>query len=260
MSDTGIDKVLSLFSPVGLGDLDAIRFMNRVDTKFIFPADKLAVLLERLSVSYNILEIGEVRAFPYHSKYLDSESLFFYTQHVTGKLARHKVRYRKYLATGNSFLEIKRRNNKNRTSKWRIESDFDRDNLNNDGLTFIKKHIRNIGVDLQTVLSNRFTRVTLAGIETRERITLDSDISFSSIGSNSIELPYLAIAELKSDGYPHKSEFTKVIRDLGIKPTGFSKYCIGTALLKDIPRKNILKPKLLLLKKIENEYLKSCGS
>jgi hypothetical protein len=118
----------------------------------------------------------------------------------------------------------------------------------------------NTGLDLQTVLDNKFTRITLAGIETRERITLDFDISFSTAGTNSIELPFLAIAELKSDGYPRKSQFTGVIRGMGIKPTGFSKYCIGTALLKDIPRKNILKPKLLLLKKIENEYLKSCGS
>lgn len=260
MSNPGIDRALKLFTPVGLEDLDAIRFMNRVDTKYIFVVDKLPILLEQLSVSYKILEIGEVRAFPYHSKYLDSAGLFFYNQHVTGRLSRHKVRYRKYVATGNSFLEVKRRNNKNRTSKWRIESDFERDNLNDDGFTFIKKHISDAGIDLQTVLSNKFTRITLAGIETQERITFDFEISFSTVEANSIELPYLAIAELKSDGFPRQSKFTGVIRDLGIKPTGFSKYCIGTALLKDIPRKNILKPKLLLLKKIENEHLKSYSS
>jgi|WetSurMetagenome_2_1015567.scaffolds.fasta_scaffold81283_3 hypothetical protein len=257
MSSTEINNALNLFSPVGLEDLDAIRFMNRVDTKFIFPVYKLNTLLERLSMSYKILEIGEVRAFPYHSKYLDSEGLFFYNQHVTGKLSRHKVRYRKYLATGNSFLEIKKRSNKNRTIKWRIESDFEIDNLNDNGLIFVKKHIADIGDNLQTVLSNKFTRITLAGLESSERVTLDFNISFSTIKSDSIELQYLAIAELKSDGYPGKSEFTRIVRDLGIRATGFSKYCIGTALLKDIPRKNILKPKLLLLKKIENEYLKS---
>jgi|WetSurMetagenome_2_1015567.scaffolds.fasta_scaffold30953_2 hypothetical protein len=260
MFNPAIDRALKLFSPVGLGDIDSIRFMNRIDTKYIFSADMLPVLLKHLSESYKILEIEGVRAFPYQSKYLDSDCFYFYNQHVTGKLSRYKVRYRKYLATGNSFLEVKRKNNRNSTSKWRIESDFEQDNLNNDGLIFLKNYIRDIGFDLHIVLYNKFTRITLAGINSRERITLDFAISFSSNGSQSVELPFLAIAELKSEGVPRQTAFKGVVRELGIKITGFSKYCIGIALLNDVPKKNILKPKILLLKKIEYEYFKSCGS
>jgi hypothetical protein len=44
---------------------------------------------------------------------------------------------------------------------------------------------------------------------------------------------------------------------MSIYPAGFSKYCIGTALLNNSLKKNILKPKLLKIKSIENESFKS---
>jgi len=47
--------------------------------------------------------------------------------------------------------------------------------------------------------------------------------------------------------------FNILIKNLNIYPTGFSKYCTGIVMINDFMKKNIIKPKLLLIKKIENE-------
>ena len=251
-----IHTILNSFSPVTLEEMEALRLMNRMDTKFVFSAGLLPEFLHSLAPDYKILEIGQRRDSIYNTKYLDTEDLLFYIQHVRGKLARHKIRFRKYESTGATFLEIKKKTNRNRTVKWRTENCFVNDILDDPATQFIKKHLPYNSSPLQVKLENKFTRITLAGFETKERITLDYCMSFSSSNGALIELPYLAIAELKSEGFPSWSPFVLVAKKFGIKPTGFSKYCMGNVLLKDLPKKNVLKQKIILLNKIENEYSK----
>src|SRR5664279_6433090 len=117
-----IHKLLSSFVPIGLNEMDDVSLMNRVETKYVFSANKLPELLNHLSKGYRMLDIDLMRIFPYHTTYLDTSDFLFYTQQLRGKLNRHKVRYRCYESTGLAFLEIKKRTNKNRTIKWRIES------------------------------------------------------------------------------------------------------------------------------------------
>ncbi len=256
--DTNI--VLNSFNPVTLEETGSIRLMNRVDTKYLFPATLMPDLLERLSHSYRILQIEGKRAFHYNTRYLDTSDMLFFTQHVTGKLARYKIRFRKYESTGMTFLEIKKKTNKCRTVKWRIENNSDVTALDENAALFINKHIPFNSFVLQPILENKFTRVTLAGIDSNERITFDTSMSYDTCEGEKTELPFLAIAELKSEGYPSVSPFIMAVKEMGIQPAGFSKYCMGNALLRDVPKKNILKQKLLLLNKIENEYSKFNGS
>jgi hypothetical protein len=51
------------------------------------------------------------------------------------------------------------------------------------------------------------------------------------------------------------SPFAVVMKQMGIRCRRFSKYCMGSALIMDMPRKNLLKFNLLLINKIENEYI-----
>jgi len=247
---------LNSFCQVTLEEMQSLRLMNRMDTKFVFSAGSLPEFLNALAPDYKILEIGQRRNFIYNTKYLDTEDMIFYIQHVRGKLARHKIRFRKYESTGTTFLEVKKKTNRNRTVKWRTENSFTNDLLDDPATQFIKKHIPYSSSPLQVKLENKFTRITLAGFETKERITFDYCMSFSSLNGARIDLPYLAIAELKSEGFPSWSPFVITAKKLGIKPTGFSKYCIGNAMLKDLPKKNVMKQKIILLNKIENEYSK----
>lgn len=260
MSYTSYKNFLSSYQPVTLGELDSVKLMHRRDTKFPLKASSLPELLELLSGSYRILEMDNRREFIYSTRYLDTDEMTFYLQHVTGKLARYKIRYRKYESTGRTYLEIKRKSNKNRTSKWRIENNSSPEQPDEEAFCFIRKHIPFNSFSLHPELENTFTRITLAGIETHERITFDFNLTFTSTEGKKMSLPYLAIAELKSEGYPSRSPFMLTMKQMSIKPAGFSKYCMGTALLNDVPKKNLLKQNMLYLNKIAYESSKFNGA
>jgi hypothetical protein len=258
MIESEISEILNSFVPITLGEMDSVELMDRVETKYVFSVKKLPELLKRFSANYKALDINDLRNFPYYTTYLDTPELLFYTQQITDKLNRHKIRYRLYESTGISFLEIKMKTNKERTIKWRIENYSDSCSPDDSASAFIKEYLPYNSLDLHTALINRFTRITLVGININERITLDYNISFSESDGKVTQLPFLAIAELKSERYVNRSMAGIVLRQNGIRPVNFSKYSFGSALIKDIPRKNALKPKFLLINKIKNEYNESC--
>jgi hypothetical protein len=252
-----IHKLVSSFVPIGLNEMDDVSLMNRVETKYVFSANRLPDLLNHLLNSYRILDINLIRIFPYHTTYLDTSDLLFYTQQLRGKLNRNKVRYRCYESTGLSFLEIKKRTNKNRTIKWRIESKLGTYSLDDNVAAFFNEYLPLDYHALNPVLINQFNRITLVGTNAKERVTLDYDLAFRSTGGRNSELPYLAVAELKREKESGKSPFGLIMKQLGLRPTRFSKYCIGSTLTTDIPKRNSIKPNLLLINKIENEYTMS---
>lgn len=256
-----IDSALSLINPISLDEMISVPLMNRTDTKFVFSVSRLPDLINLIDGRYRVLEIDHLRTFPYNTTYLDTPEYLFYNQHITGKLERHKIRYRRYETTGTSFLEIKKKTNKRRTIKYRIENNLLQGSFDDPAVNFINEHSPINSMLIKPVLINRFTRATLIRLESKERITIDFNISFTELtNGEQIEMPYLTIVELKKESGTAFSPFNNLIKQLGIYPTGFSKYCIGNAILNDVLRKNRIKPKLLLLKKIENEYIRSFGN
>lgn len=254
-SESTLVNTLSGFTPISLPEMDGCAFMNRVDTKFVFPISKLHGLLNALKNHYRVLEINGKRNFPYCSTYLDTPDYYFFNQHLRGIPNRYKVRYRVYEATGVSYLEVKFKHKNNRTLKWRVKNELLGTRLNGDALQFLFGYIQDNANSVAPVLVNRFQRITLVGIRTRERITFDYNISFSDNSNTLIELPYLAIAELKRDGQSGSSPFLSAVKSMMIRPSGFSKYCVGTALLKPIARLNLVKPKIHLLNKIKHDQV-----
>jgi|WetSurMetagenome_2_1015567.scaffolds.fasta_scaffold10548_3 hypothetical protein len=247
---------LSKFSPVSLEEMDSVGLMNRFDTKFMFSVSRLPEFLELLVSDYKILEIGGDRAFPYSTMYLDTNGFMFFKQHITGRLERHKVRYRRYNSTGVSFLEVKRKTNKNKTVKWRMQNEYNPLSMNESASTFVNKYIGKNHSGLVPVLENGFNRITLVGFSTHERITIDYDLTFRSYNEKTLKFPYLAIVELKSESFACRSPFKAAISKSSVRMPGFSKYCVGSAMLVDNLRKNTLKEKILQINKIENEYSK----
>lgn len=252
-----IHKILDSFIPVSLDNMDKVRLMNRVEKKYVFCTDRIPALLSVLADSYYVLEINNTRIFPYCTTYLDTPDLYFYTQQVRGKLNRFKIRYRRYETTGVSFLEIKKKTNKNRTIKWRIENSLSPGSPDSAARVFIKRYLHSHVPELKPMLINGFSRITLVGKATNERITLDYDLNFASPFGNITALPFLAVAEIKREKHSSLSPFGYAMKRMNVRPGSFSKYCVGSALIMDVPRKNILKPNLLQINKIENEYLKS---
>ena len=112
-------KALERFRSIGLDEMDGIRLMNRVDTKFVTTDAMLEEILLRAESEYRVLEIDGIRMSAYDTLYYDTADLEMYMAHHNRRLRRYKVRTRTYLNSGESFLEIKRKNNRGRTKKKR---------------------------------------------------------------------------------------------------------------------------------------------
>jgi|WetSurMetagenome_2_1015567.scaffolds.fasta_scaffold02384_11 hypothetical protein len=255
-----VAALLEDYSCVGLYDLDNVKLMNRIDTKFIFPIARLADLLEIMKGQYRVLEINGERILGYNTTYFDTADYLFFNQHVTGRPERNKVRVRYYLSTATTYLEVKRRTRKNRTIKWRIEQESPGLTLDGRALEFLSGYVPDVAAILIPALHNDFRRITFAGCSFQERVTIDIDLKFRGTDGEQSDIPFLTIAELKSDGPASRSNFGKLIRQLSVKSSGFSKYCLGDALLYDIPKKNVLKSKLILLNKLENDFKSSLNA
>lgn len=260
---TGIEKILVSLNPVMLEDMDNVKLMTRIDTKYVVPVNRIPDLLTRMDGSYKVLEIRNNRLFSYFTTYLDTPGYMFFDQHVTGKPERSKVRFRKYETTGTTYLEVKRRIRKNRTIKWRIINDLAAERIcDNEACEFINEHVPQKPLLLTPVLINRFRRVTLVGADFNERITIDFNLSYTDNAGKQIAFPSVAVIELKRERSDNGSPMQELLKNCYFHSTGFSKYCIGNAILNEVRRKNLMKPKLLLLKKIGNDnnrFIDSCS-
>ena len=79
--------------PISLEEMDAIRLMNRVDTKYVTNGDKLvAVLEDAAAAGYRICEIEGKRISGYNSLYYDTDGLQMYLAHHNGRKTRQKAR------------------------------------------------------------------------------------------------------------------------------------------------------------------------
>jgi hypothetical protein len=87
-------------------------------------------------------------------------------------------------------------------------------------------------------------------IRHQERLTIDLDLQFST-DNQQVALPGIVIAEVKQDRLSARSDFIQLMREIGIRSTGFSKYCMGISMLYDGVKKNTLKPKFLMVKKLQ---------
>jgi hypothetical protein len=249
------EAALGRLMPISLDALGSVSLMNRIEIKYLINFRNIPAFIDLLSDKYQALEIGNLRLFQYSSTYLDTEDSLFYYQHVRGQFDRFKIRYRRYESTGLSFLEVKKKTNKGRTIKWRVEHKADAGHIDQHAAGFISEHSPVTADSIRPVLLNRFSRITLASIESRERITIDFNITFSDLnGSASLTFPWLAIVEFKKESYSDSLSFRSLIKNVSTYPASFSKYCVGSSLLNDSLKKNMIKRKILLIKKLENEY------
>ena len=133
-------NLLSTFEPIHLEQMERVKLMNRVDTKFAFDIKVLAEILPDLAQNYFALEINNVRTPSYQSQYFDDNKLSFYSAHHSGRPNRYKVRIRKYVESNLLFLEIKHKF-KGRTIKKRIEVDDFKSTFSNDMNKLLKANV-----------------------------------------------------------------------------------------------------------------------
>jgi hypothetical protein len=175
-----------------------------------------------------------------------------YTDHHNGKLKRYKIRIREYCNSSESFLEVKGKNNKGLVQKVRIPiTTLDVNESAN--AKFIRKNSPFKSKELSPKINVNFSRTTLVSKFSDERVTIDSGIVFNNNGTTRA-LGDVSIVEIKSSGSKDDSILFNLLRDMGINPEGFSKYCAGTIYTRDQVKKNNFKPLMFKLNKINNSH------
>lgn len=252
MQENELNQVLSLFTPISLKEMDRVKLLNRVDTKYVFDFSTLIKILPELSKFYAVLEIDNKRTNSYQTLYFDTKDFELYTKHQNGKLNRTKIRFRKYIESELCFLEIKFKNNKERTIKSRIKVKDIETVLSDSSKAFINENsLLNADV-LIASLWNSFTRITLAHKTINERLTIDLNLAFKNNYNNEeTSIPHLVIAELKQGKANVGSDFVRIIKKQHVRSMGMSKYCIGTALLNKQLKSNNFKERILKINKLK---------
>jgi len=251
-----IKNVISEFQPISLQEMDAVTLMNRLDFKYAFNIRRLPSILSVLSENYKVLEIDGIRGSHYKSTYFDTDDLSMYYDHHNGKPVRYKIRRREYVDSGLNFMEIKQKSSQGKTHKVRIMKHKGELNFTEKTASFIESQCPFESTELSPQLENYFIRYTLVHKTELERLTIDLNLTFSS-ESKECTLPYLVIAEVKREGDPLKSTFMNLMRNMSIRQSGMSKYCVGTVLLNSQIKYNRFKINILNLKKIENDTFRN---
>ena len=248
-----VENGLQDFSSISLPEIKKkAALMERVETKYVMNMQTFLDVLGELKDDYCVLEVKGKRVNHYKTIYYDTKNYSLFYAHHNGELNRYKIRSRSYKESHLSYMEVKFKNNKNKTKKERIRVEDLVTNLVGTASDFVERSSTFDSSTLFPVLSNSYARITLLSKKSVERLTFDFALSFSDLGVGSkMEIPNLVIAEVKQEKFSHSSLFMKVMHKKGVRMHGFSKYCVGLSLLKKgVVKSNNFKEKLLLVDKV----------
>ncbi len=226
--------------PIGLEALGAANLQDRIDRKFLAPLNALPAILRGVAADYRVLEVEGRRLCRYSTRYFDTEDLAFYHAHHAGRSPRCKVRVRRYLDSGQSFLEVKQKGGCGRTRKSRTL-------IADDPAWADEVTLPRLPDQLTESLQVDYVRVTLVSRTAAERITLDLMLTFRRDGE-AVAFPDVVIVEVKQAGRS-RSPFLAALRDLNLREGSLSKYCAGLATLAPQVKSNLFRPALRRLER-----------
>lgn len=249
-----LDAELEGFDQITLDELkhSEAQLLDRTETKFLMTIEECAAILADLGGSYRVLMVGGSGIGRYETKYYDTRAFLTYLQHHNGKADRYKLRFRHYLSSDMTFLEVKKKKNTGRTIKKRLETDGIPRTLDQEQRTFLTESLPADFRAFHLVLTTVYDRITLVSRDYKERITFDLNLSFSNESENR-SYPYVVVGEIKHDRALHESTAKEAFRRAGARKSAFSKYCIGVALLYPALKHNRFKQNLLFLERLSSE-------
>ena len=254
-----IADTLDALAPISLEEMDAVRLMNRVDTKYLTDnRTLLTVLHDAAAAGYRVLVADGSRVSPYDSIYFDTDGLRMFTDHRNQKLHRQKVRTRAYVNSGEAFLEIKRKNNRGRTKKKRTGIPMDElPDFRADAAAcrYLDDWSDFRAEEISPTLETAFDRITLVNPALTERITIDTDLRFKNFRTGlETALGDAVIIELKQDGHA-ASQMKQILLNNRVKPVRISKYCIAETLTDPSVKSNRFKVKVRTIEKTINKKI-----
>ena len=236
------EEIIDRFERVAPDLLARRSLLHRTDSKFIVSAPDLKPLLTQIADHYAILTANGEAVMTYQTLYYDTADLQCFHDHRRGRRVRHKVRVRHYPDRGLSYLEVKTKRSDRRTVKYRRAKTYGNNELTSDDRRFIKEHCDVPVAALEPQVWTNFGRLTLVGIDTNERVTIDIDLQFR--GRGAADLGAAAIVEVKQSPFCMRTPIMQTLRRRGIRPASASKYCAATALTRTDVRQNRLLPSL----------------
>ena len=220
-----------------LDEVAALR--SRFDRKYVLsPADGtdfLAALFGGAHHHWAVLDVENRRQFDYRSLYFD-HSLSLFWAHVRSRRLRFKVRTRTYGANSGAVLEIKTRDGRGHTMKFRIQRTDNLPRLTEEERTWVDRQLVSLGLTpcanvLVPSAEIRYQRMTLVDAQAHERITIDLHVTAGWPASETT-VPVLGdacVIEIKSNHV--RTPPVAIMQQLGMRAVSMSKYCAGLATL-----------------------------
>ncbi|NOT32670.1 MAG: VTC domain-containing protein [Candidatus Eisenbacteria bacterium] len=215
---------------------------RRTDSKFAMAPARAAELLFELSGDYALLSAGSARVASYRTLYFDTPRLEFFHAHRRGRRVRHKVRVRHYPDRLVSALEVKSRRTELETFKqWRGRA-YGESELSEEDRAFVRLHTGSEQPVAPEVWTE-FRRITLLGLRSHERVTLDFDLAIEGRHGRR-ELEDVVVVEVKQWPFCRSTPAMSALRAGGSRPRRLSKYCIAIAIAHPEVRLDVRLPDL----------------
>jgi hypothetical protein len=231
--------------------LDALNekaeMLSRIDNKYVLRRKHLSAILPALTENFDVLAIDNLRAFTYDTRYFDDAERSAYYEHHQGVRKGFKVRVRRYTDSDLCFLEVKVKSQRGMTEKFRRPYDpTGLDALTPEARTYAsetyaQQYGKPFHYQLAPALDVRYRRITLVGKTGGERMTIDTDLRFTTPNAVLATGTGVFIVETKSANGRGFADLT--LRSAHERPTKrCSKYCIGMAALGEVSRYNHFLP------------------
>lgn len=176
--------------------------------------------------------------------YFDTPDLTCYLLADRRRRRRFKIRTRTYVDSAECWLEVKTRDHRGHTVKYRQSHDADRPTvMTTDGRRFTDQVIAGAAIPhtaafaFAPTLVTSYRRNTLFLNASDSRVTIDIDLRWMLDDGRCVELPEMAIVETKTAGRPSQAD--RLLWRNGSRPSRISKYGTGLAALRpDLPSRN----------------------
>jgi hypothetical protein len=222
------------------------KLLRRADSKFVLGAERLPELLSWLRRDYAVLRAGSSRVATYRTLYFDTPELRCFHDHRRGRRPRHKVRIRHYPDRRVSFFELKSKLSDVLTDKHQLDIPYLQDTLPAAALELLGGRFPSLAGRLEPQLWTNFRRLTLIGLATHERVTIDTELQVGDPGALE-DLAHVAIVEVKQARFSTRTPVMAALRGARLRPSSASKYCTAVALTRRGLRLNRLLPALRVI-------------
>lgn len=244
MVSEDIAAITDQFAPISLEAINTRASLQvRADNKYFLTWPMFNEFMTSLRHSHAIMEIGGQRAFAYDTQYFDTVGLANYWSHMQERRKRFKCRCRNYVDSGLHVFEIKLKGGRGETIKHKIGySADDWGGVSPAASTFLQNHLANsygmaLTEQMVPTLRTLYRRITLAALDSTERITCDIDLLLGTHDAwhGRMAREYVLIETKSESG---RGAIDHILWRMGARPTPGSKYCLGMSLLRPELRSN----------------------